>query len=78
MPVSDPETGERACACLLMRDGSPHPRLDDVVSFLRAARLATQKLPERLRVLESFPRTPSGKVNKRLLREIVESGPDRA
>lgn len=78
VPVSDPETGERACACLLMRDGSPHPRLDDVVSFLRAARLATQKLPERLRVLESFPRTPSGKVNKRLLREIVESGPDRA
>ncbi|MFM8410183.1 MAG: AMP-binding protein, partial [Alphaproteobacteria bacterium] len=78
VPVSDPETGERACACLLLRDGAPQPTLDDVVSFLRGARLAAQKLPERLLILDSFPRTPSGKVNKRLLREIAEAGPGAA
>lgn len=74
VPVSDPETGERACACLLLREGAPRPNLEEIVGFLRGARLATQKLPERLRIVDSFPRTPSGKVNKRLLREIVEAG----
>jgi len=75
VPVSDPETGERACACLLLREGAPRPTLGELVDFLRGARLATRKLPERLRIVETFPRTPSGKVNKRLLREQVEASP---
>ena len=74
VPVSDPETGERACACLQLRDGAPVPTLEEIVDFLRAERLPTRKLPERLRVVDAFPRTPSGKVNKRLLREMVEGG----
>ncbi len=73
VPVSDPATGERACACLQMRAGAPAPTLEQVVAFLRGARLAVQKLPERLEIVAVFPRTPSGKVNKRLLRESIET-----
>ena len=73
VPVSDPATGERACACLQMRAGVPAPTLGQVVAFLRGARLAAQKLPERLEIVAAFPRTPSGKVNKRLLRESLET-----
>jgi cyclohexanecarboxylate-CoA ligase len=43
------------------------------VDFLRARGLTAQKLPEQLEVVDDFPRAPSGKINKRLLREQFES-----
>jgi len=72
IPLPDPATGERACACVqLVRDAEPLA-LDALVAFLRARDLTPQKLPEQLELLDEFPRTPSGKINKRLLRERIE------
>lgn len=72
IPLADPATGERACACVqLARDAEPLA-LDALVTFLRARDLTPQKLPEQLELLDDFPRTPSGKINKRLLRESIE------
>lgn len=72
IPLADPDTGERACACVqIARDAEPLA-LDALVSFLRARDLTPQKLPEQLELVDDFPRTPSGKINKRLLRESIE------
>jgi cyclohexanecarboxylate-CoA ligase len=46
--------------------------LDALVAFLRGLDLTPQKLPEQLELVDDFPRTPSGKINKRLLREAIE------
>jgi cyclohexanecarboxylate-CoA ligase len=72
IPLADPETGERACACVRLAPEAPAPTLADVVDHLRSRDLTPQKLPERLEVVADFPRTPSGKIHKRLLREEIE------
>jgi len=72
IPLADPSTGERACACVqLARDAQPIT-LATLVAFLRRHDLTPQKLPEQLELVDDFPRTPSGKINKRLLRESIE------
>jgi acyl-CoA synthetase (AMP-forming)/AMP-acid ligase II len=49
--------------------GDP-PTLDELIAFLRdERRIARQKLPEHLTLLESMPMTASGKVQKFVLRE---------
>ena len=72
IPLADAVTGERACACVeLARDAAPLT-LDALTAFLRTRDLTPQKLPEQLELVDEFPRTPSGKINKRLLRESIE------
>lgn len=63
--LPDPETGERCCAVVACREPESAPDLADVTGFLRAQGLAPQKLPERLELVESLPRNPTGKVLKR-------------
>lgn len=65
--VPDPETGERACACIRGVGSVPPPDLPELLAFLRERDLTSRKLPERLVVFENFPRAPSGKVHKKRL-----------
>jgi acyl-CoA synthetase len=65
----DARLGEHACAFLRLQPGAPPPVLDDVRRHLQAAGLARQKWPEELRVVDDFPRTPSSKVKKFVLRD---------
>ena len=44
--------------------------LEKLIAFLED-KIARYKLPEFLRLLEALPRTPTGKVQKGLLRDIV-------
>jgi cyclohexanecarboxylate-CoA ligase len=69
--LPDPRTGERACACVIARPGQTLT-LEDLVGFLRGQGLPNQKLPEALEILDEFPRTASGKVQKHLLRDKLE------
>ena len=39
-----------------------------MVEYLRSREMMVQKIPERIEVVESLPRNPSGKVLKRELR----------
>ncbi len=71
--LADPATGERACACLRMQPGAAAPTLEAVSAFLRERDLTPHKLPEQVEGVEDFPRTPSGKIHKRLLREQLEA-----
>jgi len=65
----DPRLGEHACAFVSMIPGHPAPTLPDVQAHLERAGLAKQKWPEELRVVDDYPRTPSGKITKYVLRD---------
>ncbi len=68
----DPRLGERACACVVL---NPEERLtfEEMQSWFAGSRTAKQYWPERLEVFGDFPRTPSGKVQKFVLREQVRA-----
>jgi 2,3-dihydroxybenzoate-AMP ligase len=68
--MPDPVFGERACACVILKPGAPLT-FEELVAFLRAQRIASFKLPERLEIFEEFPVSPVGKILKRELRERV-------
>jgi cyclohexanecarboxylate-CoA ligase len=68
--MPDARLGERACAFVVPRPGTA-PTLAELVAFLDAHQLARQKFPERLELIDEFPMTPSGKVQKYRLREII-------
>jgi acyl-CoA synthetase len=70
----DERLGEHAAAVLRARPGGTPPTLDEVRAHLGAAGLARQKWPESLHAVTDFPRTPSGKVQKVVLRQQLRAG----
>ena len=66
--VPDPKTGERVCAVVVPQDPSQPVDFDSMIAHCRAAGLMTQKLPERLEVVDALPRNPTGKILKYELR----------
>ncbi|WP_112469122.1 AMP-binding protein [Streptomyces triticisoli] len=60
--------GEEVLACVIPLDAADPPSLEDLRAFC-TDQLAHYKIPSRLRILESFPMTVSGKVRKVELRE---------
>jgi len=68
--MPDPRLGERACAFVIPRPGETLT-LAEVVAYLESKRVARQKFPERLELVEAFPMTPSGKIQKYQLRESI-------
>jgi non-ribosomal peptide synthetase component E (peptide arylation enzyme) len=70
--LPDARLGERMCACVVARDGA-HLDLQEVTTRLRAAGLATYKLPERLELLDELPATASGKIQKHELVRVLSA-----
>ncbi|MZD06510.1 AMP-binding protein [Streptomyces sp. SID5785] len=66
--VPDEKYGEEVLACVILRDPEQALTLDELRAYCKD-RLAHYKVPSRLRILESFPMTVSGKVRKVELRE---------
>jgi acyl-CoA synthetase (AMP-forming)/AMP-acid ligase II len=65
----DPRYGEHGCAMVRLSPGSAPFELEALRDHLESTGLARQKWPEELRFVEEFPRTPSGKVQKHVLRD---------
>ena len=65
--VPDDVLGERACA-FVVACGTP-PALADLTAYLVSCHIARHKLPEYLITAAALPRTPSGKIQKFLLRQ---------
>jgi acyl-CoA synthetase (AMP-forming)/AMP-acid ligase II len=66
----DERLGEHGCAFIRMQpDGGAAPDLTLVRDRLAAAGLAKQKWPEDVRPIDECPRTPSGKIQKFVLRQ---------
>jgi hypothetical protein len=45
--------------------------LPEITAFLEGQQLARQKFPERLEIISEFPMTPSGKIQKYRLRQLI-------
>jgi cyclohexanecarboxylate-CoA ligase len=67
--VPDPKTGERVCAVIVPQDPASPVTFQDMVAFCREQGLMTQKLPERMEIVDALPRNPTGKVLKFELRD---------
>jgi cyclohexanecarboxylate-CoA ligase len=72
--VPDPRTGERVCAVVVPADPAAPVTFDAMVTWCRDQGLMTQKLPERLEVVDVLPRNPTGKVLKHELRSRFGTG----
>ena len=68
--MPDPVMVERVCA-FVVAGTAPPPTLDELTAFLGEHRLARQKHPERLELVDALPTTASGKVQKYVLRRLV-------
>jgi cyclohexanecarboxylate-CoA ligase len=68
--MPDPVMVERACAFVVPVRGMTIT-LAGLASFLEGCEIAKQKIPERLEIVSSLPRTSSGKIQKFLLRETI-------
>jgi len=68
--MPDSRLGERGCAVVTLKPGA---RFDfaGMIAHLAAQRMAKTYMPEQRVVLDTMPRTPSGKIQKFRLRELV-------
>jgi cyclohexanecarboxylate-CoA ligase len=66
--MPDARLGERACAFVALRAGA-RLDFDQMQHYLDACQVAKHYWPERLEIVDDLPRTPSGKVQKYVLRE---------
>jgi acyl-CoA synthetase (AMP-forming)/AMP-acid ligase II len=69
--ISDEDRGEMVVAFVVPADAGAPPNLKSIFEHCREAGLMTQKIPERLEIIELMPRNPSGKVPKHELRATI-------
>ncbi|QPF39053.1 cyclohexanecarboxylate-CoA ligase [Acinetobacter sp. TTH0-4] len=67
----DERLGERACAIVKLKDPTQQLKFTDMVEFLKTHNLAMQYIPERLEIWDEIPMTPSGKIQKFKLRDLL-------
>ncbi len=65
--LPDEEKGELACAYVILKPGSVSSE-EEIIAFCRE-QMAAYKAPRRVRFVEELPRSPSGKILKRLLKD---------
>lgn len=74
--MPDPFYGEKACVFIIPRPGMQAPEVKALGQFLVNRGLAKYKCPERVEVMQEFPVTRVGKVDKpamkRLIAELLE------
>ena len=62
--------GETGCAYVVLEAGASLA-FDEMVAALDKTGMAKQKYPERLEIIDAFPRTPAGKIRKNVLRQRI-------
>ena len=68
--IPDGRLSEVPCACVVLEAGH-HLELDELDEFCRG-QLASFKIPRKLILMDAFPMTSSGKVQKFRLRELAD------
>jgi non-ribosomal peptide synthetase component E (peptide arylation enzyme) len=66
--VPDAQSGERVCACVVLRQGASELTVGEVRAFMEARGVMRQKIPEQVEILSELPRNATGKVRKDELR----------
>ena len=67
--IPDERLGEKTCACIIPKPGSSMTQ-EEVKAFFKD-KVAHFKIPDRVELVSEFPTTPSGKIKKNVLREIM-------
>jgi non-ribosomal peptide synthetase component E (peptide arylation enzyme) len=70
--MPDPEMGQRSCAYVTLQVGE-RLGFEEMVSFLKEAKIASYKLPERLEVVAELPLVADQKIDKRRLAQDIET-----
>jgi len=70
--MPDPRLVERACLFAILKPGCTLT-LPELTAYLDGEGLAKQFWPERIEIVDEMPRTPSGKIQKFVLREQAKS-----
>ncbi|XP_061381852.1 medium-chain acyl-CoA ligase ACSF2, mitochondrial [Danaus plexippus] len=70
--LADERLGEEICAVVRLHDNATMT-LEDLKKHC-FGKLATFKIPKILKIMENFPKTASGKVQKYRIKELIESG----
>jgi len=71
--VPDPASGERVCACVVLRPGAEPLTLAEVRTFMEGRGVMRQKIPEQLELMAELPRNATGKVKKDVLRASLRT-----
>src|ERR1051326_1415571 len=74
--LDDPYWIEKVVACVVPMPGAKVTE-DELAAHARS-RLANFKVPKEFHVMQEFPKNPTGKVLKRILRQQLSSVPERA
>jgi len=69
----DERLGERACAIVVPRSGQ-NLDMNGMVDYLKSKKVAMQYIPEKLLVRTEMPSTPTGKIQKFKLRQMLRDG----
>ncbi len=69
--MPDPFYGEKGCIFIVPRPGMTAPSVKELGAFLVAQGLAKYKCPERVEVIEAYPVTRVGKIDKPALRKLI-------
>lgn len=69
--IPDPRLGERICAVVVIKPDRPELTVESLGAFLVEQGLSKHFLPERVVCLTELPMTPSGKIQKFKIREML-------
>jgi acyl-CoA synthetase (AMP-forming)/AMP-acid ligase II len=67
--IPDERLGEKTCACIIPKPGDSITQ-EEVKAFFKD-KVAHFKIPDRVELISEFPTTPSGKIKKNVLREVM-------
>ena len=70
--MPDPKMGERSCAYVVTKPGKDFG-FEEMINFLKSQGAGVLLLPERLEIIDTFPQTGVGKIDKKALRRDIES-----
>jgi long-chain acyl-CoA synthetase len=71
--IPDPEKGEMVCAAIVLKDGM-RVTSDDIISYCRE-NLATYKVPKVVQFVSELPKSATGKILKRTLKQTDAGDP---
>lgn len=69
--IPHPEKGETVCASIVLKDGK-QATSDEIISYCRE-NMANYKVPSRVEFIDELPKSATGKILKRTLRETSKS-----
>ena len=69
--ISDPMLGEATCACIVPEEGAIVT--DQEIRDWCRATLADPKIPDRVRFIDAFPRTGTGKIRRVELARMIHA-----